>query len=144
MSDWIEWHGGECPVPPETMVLVRYRSRGQTHEPCDAAHFSLGDCWWKHESWDGSYDIVAYRVVPSAPTEPANSGLNGSYYDLTMPDGRVVSCNDVIDALGLSFNRGEMFKAIWRLGRKPGVDERYDAEKIVYYAQRELTRVTRD
>ena len=39
------------------------------------------------------------------------SGDNGPYYDVTLPDGRTVSCNDVIDALGMSFNRGEAFKA---------------------------------
>lgn len=72
------------------------------------------------------------------------SGDNGPYYDVTLPDGRTVSCNDVIDALGMSFNRGEAFKALWRMGRKPGTPALYDAEKVGYYGARELERLRRD
>lgn len=72
------------------------------------------------------------------------SGDNGPYYDVTLPDGRTVSCNDVIDALGMSFNRGEAFKALWRMGRKPGTPALYDAEKVAYYGARELERLRRD
>lgn len=72
------------------------------------------------------------------------SGADGAYYDITLADGRRVSCNDVIDALGMSFNRGEAFKALWRMGRKPGTPAIYDAEKVGYYGQRELERLKRD
>jgi len=73
---WIEWPGGECPVPAHTPVEVRYRD-GETelvyaHEPATG----LND-WWKHEgetcydpetegeTLEHSCDIVAYRVVPA-------------------------------------------------------------------------------
>lgn len=72
------------------------------------------------------------------------SGADGSpYYDITV-NGTVVSCNDVIDALGLNFNRGEAFKALWRCGRKPGVPEAYDLDKAAYFTAREAARVARD
>ena len=61
MNDWIEWHGGECPVPAVTLVQCRLRE----------------DVGWNMESrpareWDWysdveAADIVAYRVVGGAP-----------------------------------------------------------------------------
>ena len=58
--EWIEWGGGERPVPPETRVHVRFR--------CGAEVFaeSAGSWSWVHIQWtDGAdpYDIVAYREV---------------------------------------------------------------------------------
>lgn len=54
-------------------------------------------------------------------------------------------CGDIIESLGMTFNEGCAFKAIWRtaaartLGlKKAGNDEKYDAEKIVFYGQRML------
>lgn len=54
---WIEWHGGECPVAPDTKVEVRYRdgATGTFNQHCD------GD--WDHTPTDRDLDIVAYRVV---------------------------------------------------------------------------------
>ena len=69
------------------------------------------------------------------------SGSDGSeYYDIILPCGTKVSCNDVIDALGMNFNTGEAFKGLWRKGRKPTVPASYDLSKTVYYASRELKR----
>lgn len=52
-------------------------------------------------------------------------------------------CGDIIEALGMTFNEGCAFKAIWRsaaarsLGKiKLGSDAVYDAEKVVFYGQR--------
>lgn len=55
VNDWIDWHGGECPVGPSTPVEVRlrYGGEGTANQP--------GDMCWKHTSGGG--DIVAYRVV---------------------------------------------------------------------------------
>lgn len=75
--------------------------------------------------------------VPEIPPSTL-SGLNGDYYDILLPSGQTVSCIDVIEALNLNFALGEAFKAIWRMGRKPGNSPIYDAEKLVYYANREL------
>ena len=53
-GEWIEWSGGENPVPGQ-MVDVRFRSRGgQLGSPADAL-------FWDH---DGAlYDITAYRLA---------------------------------------------------------------------------------
>lgn len=54
-GDWIKWEGGECPVPPETIVEVRFRN-GEVHGPIPSRGFD-----WKHEVMDD--DIIAYRLA---------------------------------------------------------------------------------
>ena len=51
---WIKWHGGECPVPPETMVQVKLRG-GIVGE------LRAGDYRWRRGLGDS--DIVEYCVV---------------------------------------------------------------------------------
>lgn len=78
------------------------------------------------------------------------TGGKVNYYEveITHPtrEGRdpyIAECNDIIEALGLSFSEGEAFKAIWRKGAariKPGKRGHdgglYDAEKASFYGQR--------
>lgn len=51
-------------------------------------------------------------------------------------------CADIIEALGMTFNEGEAFKALWRLaagrqGRgKAGGKPQYDADKVAHYGAR--------
>lgn len=55
-------------------------------------------------------------------------------------------CEDIIQALGMTFDEGCAFKALWRnaaarMGNgKPGNTAVYDAEKLVHYANRVLTK----
>ena len=52
---WIKWEGGECPVSPETLVDVRYRSRvTNVRRPAKAFRWSN----MRHVA-----DIVAYRIA---------------------------------------------------------------------------------
>ena len=67
-------------------------------------------------------------------------GANGAtYYDVSI-NGNIISCNDVIDALGMNFNQGEAFKALWRAGNKPGTSLKYDMDKAAYFTAREAKR----
>lgn len=54
---WIQWNGGECPVPARTRVDIRFRRGGNESnriaEALEWEHGKLG--WW--------WDIVAYRIV---------------------------------------------------------------------------------
>jgi len=51
---WIEWEGGECPVPGGTRVEARFRN--------GVKGVNDAFCWdWGQASFD--YDIVAYRIV---------------------------------------------------------------------------------
>lgn len=55
-------------------------------------------------------------------------------------------CEDIIQALGMTFDEGCAFKALWRnaaarMGNgKPGNTAVYDAEKLVHYAERVLAK----
>lgn len=53
---WIEWHGGECPVPGDWMVDVRFRDLGAYSQPIPA-----GKLHWGHYKND-LRDITHYRV----------------------------------------------------------------------------------
>lgn len=55
MNDWIEWSGGECPVPDDTIIDVQFRNEVK----CKG--FSASRWAWEHI--DEPSDIVAYRVV---------------------------------------------------------------------------------
>lgn len=70
-----------------------------------------------------------YLVEVEAPMDP------------TLPP-YFVECADIIEALNMTFNEGEAFKALWRLaasrqGRgKPGTKAQYDADKVAHYGSR--------
>jgi hypothetical protein len=71
MSEWIEWKGGECPVDAEKSIMVRLRGGVET----DASVYLTGvlarrygaDQWMHQTMFGGIGDIVAYRIVESAP-----------------------------------------------------------------------------
>ena len=83
-------------------------------------------------------------------SEKEYTGGKVGYYEIliTHPtcEGRdpyIAECNDIIEALGLTFSEGEAFKAIWRKGAariKPGKRGHdgglYDAEKASFYGGR--------
>lgn len=56
-------------------------------------------------------------------------------------------CEDIIQALGMDFNEGCLFKALWRSANarkgngKPDHKATYDAEKMVHYSSRILSNL---
>jgi hypothetical protein len=141
MSDWIEWGGGECPVSDGATVEVEFRSGVKSTGV-------FADEFWSKRNLSG--DIVAYRVVSEAPTNLTGGKMPGDHYYLAAipvpmsPElaPYVAECADIIEALNMTFNEGEAFKAVWRLaasrqGRgKPGNRPIYEAEKIAHYGAR--------
>ena len=83
-------------------------------------------------------------------TKAEFSGNNVNYYLVEVKDPKrlepyTAECEDIIEALNMTFAEGNAFKAIWRscaartLGkRKVGEDPHgiYDADKVSYYAKR--------
>lgn len=71
-----------------------------------------------------------YKVVVKSPT--------------TFEQAYWAECNDIIEALDMNYAEGNAFKAIWRRcaerqgKKKKGNNTFYDAEKIVFFAQRIL------
>jgi hypothetical protein len=90
------------------------------------------------------------RDIPE-PRAAEKSGGPVSYYlvDVVRPNqGKMpyqAECSDIIESLGMNFNEGEAFKALWRkaaartLGKlKDGGSAKYDAEKVAHYGKRLL------
>ena len=59
-------------------------------------------------------------------------------------------CEDIIEALGMNFDEGNIFKELWRScnahknNGKPGHKALYGAEKMVHYSKRILRRKQRE
>ena len=76
---WIEWGGGECPVPRGTLVDVRYRNGDENHHVgaglsfCDTGSNPdlNAEDWSKDNS---SSDIIAYRLHQPQEVEQAEAG----------------------------------------------------------------------
>jgi hypothetical protein len=70
---WIEWAGGECPVPADTLVYVRYADEttdetdadGNPLPPVPARFWGSGSLSNWQKSRKGNAHIIAYRVVPA-------------------------------------------------------------------------------
>ena len=85
---WVKWDGGECPVPPDTVVKVKCRS-GKVLEPHLAYRYS-----WKHI--DSNSDIVEYRTVTEQPDlEAAENLLLANDYTV-IPPSKPLTFKDVV------------------------------------------------
>ena len=84
---WIEWHGGECPVPPDTRVEVKLRGGfSELAYPAD-------DLYWSHDG--DSSDIVEYRTVTEQPDlEAAEQLLRANSYTV-IPPAKPLTFEDV-------------------------------------------------
>lgn len=91
------------------------------------------------------------KIIEITPEETKNklTGGSTSYYKLHISnpihfDAYDCECGDIIEALNMTFNEGEAFKAIWRMaaarlgGGKKDADPTYDSEKIKYFGERIL------
>lgn len=89
-------------------------------------------------------------------THLQDSGANGTYYEVDIKHPKSgqpyrAECQDIIDALGMDFNEGNTFKALWRrcaartLGKvkKGNENTLYDAQKIAFYGDRILKKEER-
>lgn len=77
-SPWIEWNGGECPVPSDTSVEVKFRC-GLIKQAAPAKSYD-----WHHH--DDGGDIVKYRAVTEqADLEAAEKLLLAHSYTVIPP-----------------------------------------------------------
>lgn len=62
---WIEWSGGECPVPRGSETTIRFRDGDETTD-------TIPHLWnWEHDNDEA--DIIAYRIVNQQPTNPTTT-----------------------------------------------------------------------
>ena len=129
----------------------------------DADKTSCSTCVHNHPSGCGlaSFAAECLSVAPAKYHTPVSktpakvevnkdNGSNGSYYEVdcvSHKDGReyMVECQDIIDALQMTFNEGNTFKSLWRLAaarlgkvKGDGGKELYDAQKVEFYGKRVL------
>ena len=85
---WIDWNGGECPVPPDTMVEVRFR-----YGFLLAAYRADSHLWCN----DGTDDyIVEYRTVTEqADLDVAEKLLRENGYTI-IPPAKPLTFEDVV------------------------------------------------
>lgn len=75
---WIQWEGGECPVPDGTAVEVEWRDGG-THI-CDSKYL-----YWHWDEDSPETDILRYRVPPQHDPKdvafnPRSVQVGGTHY----------------------------------------------------------------
>lgn len=90
-NGWIQWDGGDCPVPDETLVNLKVREESKkTYRDyaCNASFLS-----WKHSN--SAHDVVAYRVVRETTEEP---GAIFHRTPATPPIERTIQAKADIDA----------------------------------------------
>lgn len=68
------------------------------------------------------------------------TGHRGGNQYYSLPGWTGIDCLDVIEALGLNFHLGNVFKYIWRAGRKSPY-RLQDLEKAREYLDREISRL---
>lgn len=119
------------------------------------AHNTLGGCGLARKPSACSAVVPAecHKWAAKAPAKvegKQNNGSNGAYYEVdcvSHKDGReyMAECQDIIDALQMTFNEGNTFKSLWRLAaarlgkvKGEGGKELYDAQKVEFYGKRVL------
>ena len=63
-NEWIEWHGGDCPVDPETMVDGWLVADHTEESALNVRPSKAGLLRWSHIGSAG--DIIKYRIVGAA------------------------------------------------------------------------------
>ena len=86
---------------------------------------------------------------------PEHTGRDVNYYVVHIPQPKrqepyTAECEDIIEALGMSFHEGNAFKAVWRtcaartLGlAKKGNTALYNAEKVMHAGARMVAMETK-
>lgn len=73
------------------------------------------------------------KVPPQPSTKVASSGGSSGYYKI--PEA-ASDLQDLIELKEMSFARGNIFKALYRMGEKAGIDAEYDLNKIQWFLDR--------
>lgn len=116
---------------------------------CHCWHPSAADCPEMQDNLGPPFAVPPFTLdVIEEPVGQPLSGGSNDYYKVTVarPTSGVepytAECNDIIEALQMTYAEGNAFKAIWRhaLARrgigKQGNTQKYEAEKAEFFAKR--------
>ena len=67
---WIKWHGGECPVPPDTFVEVKLRCEGVELSGLAKTYYwrGVGGDFVRYR-WVGDRGEIAHLVIGWTPDD---------------------------------------------------------------------------
>jgi hypothetical protein len=89
-----------------------------------------------------THTLPDWPLPPIVHLEPAKEKSDGSSTDYyKIPEGST-DLIDLIEYKNMNFAIGNIFKACFRLGEKADTDRAYDLRKIIFFAERELKRIT--
>lgn len=77
----------------------------------------------------------------SAGIDPTNNGGSTDYYGIP---SHAFTLQDLIEFKHMNFAQGNIFKAVYRLNDTHHSDTIRDLNKIIWFAQRELSRLQKD
>jgi hypothetical protein len=115
-------------------------------ESCYCYHDEGVACEWVALEREEEDEMTTYFDIPIC-TQPLSGGSN-DYYKVQVGsptsggDAYTAECNDIIEALQMTYAEGNAFKALWRhaLARrgigKQGNTQKYEAEKVEFFAKR--------
>ena len=84
---WIKWDGGECPVPPDTLVEVKFRDGS-----CETGHSANCYSWLRVDFND---DIVEYRIAIEQPDLDAAEQLLRANGYTVIPPAKPLTFEDI-------------------------------------------------
>lgn len=144
-------------VDGKTGFFHQFKSMRSRH----SESYYAENCWFKDDSPGtggsegtevGSVEMISVGQVEEwKEKQPEYTGGSVSYYSVLITNpttpGRqpyIAECNDIIEALGMSYAEGNALKALWRmcaaknlgLAKRGYDDTLYDSEKVVFFGQR--------
>lgn len=137
----------EGPDEEGSFFVVAGDGEGYYVNECDLEPVKLNDIspqdWDKASRAAYAQDQEALEAyVDSIPDDPQdNTGWSSGYYKL--PEG-AKELQDLIEAKNMNFAIGNIFKACYRMGNKHNTSVAYDLNKIIWYAERELKRLSEE
>ena len=84
---WIKWDGGECPVPPGTLVEVNFRDGSYESE------YTADDHRWINVGGDD--DIISYRTITEQPDLEAAERMLLNYGYTVIPPAKPLTFDDI-------------------------------------------------
>jgi hypothetical protein len=141
------------------IVTKDHQYQGLYHDTVieNAQYITDDTVGFKHngKNWTIARDDVVFvhgGVKTTKAPDAEHTGGSVNYYKVhvanptTLPEAYDAEANDIIESLGLTFAEGNLFKAIWRMAadrngkKKKGNNSVYDAEKLVFFAERVLVQ----
>lgn len=119
------------------------------HSRLGAIHkyrFRLAPVIERDDEWkSGDCHFTAHNTLAAAkvewpttgcpPSSGKSSGGSTAYYNIP---ANAKDLQDLIELKKMNFSRANIFKAAYRLGEKDNTSDRYDLNKIIWFAQRML------